>query len=67
MARMCLGLLLCAKAGDATYNHALDKTCLKNQNRQIQDNLHVARPIARHYAQQTGLESDELLQVGVLA
>ncbi|QNI64451.1 sigma-70 family RNA polymerase sigma factor [Synechococcus sp. A15-44] len=59
-------MLLSAKAGDATHNHPLDKTCLKRRNRQIQDNLHLVRPIARHYAQQTGLESDDLLQVGCL-
>jgi len=59
-------LLLSAKAGDATHNHALDKTCLKNRNRQIQDNLHLVRPIARDHAQQTGLESDDLLQLGCL-
>ena len=44
----------------------MDKTCLKRRNRQIQDNLHLVRPIASHYAQQTGLESDDLLQVGCL-
>ena len=44
----------------------MDKTCLKNRNRQIQDNLHLVRPIARHYDQQTGLESDDHLQVGCL-
>ena len=49
-----------------TDNHSLDKTCLKRRNRQIQDNLHLVRPIARHYAQQTGLENDDLLQVGCL-
>ncbi len=49
-----------------THNHSLDKTCLKRRNRQIQDNLHLVRPIARHYAQQTGLENDDLLQVGCL-
>ena len=59
-------MLLSAKAGDATHNHPLDKTCLKRRNRQIQDNLHLVQPIARHYAQQTGLESDDLLQVGCL-
>ena len=59
-------MLLSAKAGDATYNYPLDKTCLKRRNRQIQDNLHLVRPIALHYAQQTGLESDDLLQVGCL-
>jgi DNA-directed RNA polymerase specialized sigma subunit len=56
-------LLLSAKAGDATHNHPLDKTCLKRRNRLIQDNLHLVQPIARHYAQQTGLESDDLLQL----
>ena len=49
-----------------THNHPLDKTCLKRRNRQIQDNLHLVPPIARHYAQQTGLENDDLLQVGCL-
>ena len=49
-----------------THHHPLDKTCLKRRNRQIQDNLHLVRPIARHYAQQTGLENDDLLQVGCL-
>ena len=44
----------------------MDKTCLKRRNREIQDNLHLVQPIARHYAQQTGLESDDLLQVGCL-
>ena len=44
----------------------MDKTCLKRRNRQIQDNLHLVQPIARHYAQQTGLENDDLLQVGRL-
>ena len=44
----------------------MDKTCLKRRNRLIQDNLHLVQPIARHYAQQTGLESDDLLQVGCL-
>ena len=44
----------------------MDKTCLKRRNRQIQDNLHLVQPIARHYAQKTGLESDDLLQVGCL-
>ena len=44
----------------------MDKTCLKHRNRQIQDNLHLVRPIALHYAQQTGLERDDLLQVGCL-
>ena len=59
-------MLLSAKAGDATNNHPFDKTRLKRRNRQIQDNLHLVQPIARHYAQQTGLESDDLLQVGCL-
>ena len=59
-------MLLSAKAGDAANKHSLDKTCLKRRNRQIQDKLHLVRPIAHHYAQQTGLESDDLLQVGCL-
>ena len=59
-------MLLSAKAGDAANKHSLDKTCLKRRNRQIQDNLHLVRPIALHYAQQTGLERDDLLQVGCL-
>ena len=49
-----------------THHHPLDKTCLKRRNLQIQENLHLVRPIARHYAQQTGLENDDLLQVGCL-
>ncbi len=57
-------LLIPVKAGGAIHNHPLDQTCLKRRNCQIQDNLHLVRPIARHYAQQTGLESDDLLQVG---
>ena len=48
------------------YIHPLNRNCLRRRNRQIQDNLHLVRPIARHYAQQTGLESDDLLQVGCL-
>ena len=49
-----------------THNHSLDKTCLKRRNRQIQDNLHLVRSIALHYAQQKGLDNDDLLQVGYL-
>ena len=49
-----------------THNHQLVKTCLKRLNRQIQDNLHLFQPIAPRYAQQTGLENDDLLQVGRL-
>ena len=49
-----------------THNHPLDKTWLKRRNSQIQDNLHLVHPIARHYSQQTGLENDDLLQVGRL-
>ena len=59
-------MLLSAKAGDATHKYPLDKTCLQNRNRQIQDNLHLVRPISRLYAQQTGLESDNILQVGCI-
>ena len=46
--------------------HPLNKHQLQRRNRQIQDNLHLVRPIALLYAQQTGLESDDLLQVGCL-
>ena len=59
-------MLLSAKAEDATHKLPAYKTCLKNRNRQIHDNWHLVRPIARHYAQQTGLESDDLLHVGCL-
>ena len=59
-------VLLSAKAGDATDNDTSDKNCLKNRNRQIQDNWHLVRPIARYYAQRTGLDSDDLIQVGCL-
>ena len=44
----------------------MDKTCLKRRNRQTQDNLHLVQPIALHYAQQTGLVNDDLLQLGRL-
>ena len=59
-------MLRSAKAGDAANKHSSDKICPKRRNRQIQDNLHLVRPIALHYAQQTGLERDDLLQVGCL-
>ena len=49
-----------------THNHPLDKTCLKRRNRQIQGNLHLVQPTALHHAQQTGLQSDDLLRVGRL-
>ena len=65
MAQMPWFASLC-QAWRCTHNHPLDKTCLKHRNRQIQDNLHLVRPIALHYAQQTGLERDDLLQVGCL-
>ena len=44
----------------------MNKHCLRRRNRQIQDNLHLVQPIARHYAQQTGQDPDDLLQVGCL-
>ena len=59
-------MLLSANAGDATHNNLLDKPCLKNRNRQILDNLLLVRPIAGNYAQQTGLENDDLMQVGCI-
>ena len=62
----CRGLPLSAKAGDATHNQPLDRICLKRRNHQIEANLHLVRPIARHYARQTGLDGDDLLQVGYL-
>ena len=46
--------------------HPLNKHQLQRRNRQIQENLHLVRTIALHYAQQTSLESDDLLQVGCL-
>ena len=36
------------------------------RNRQIQDDLQLVRSTARHYAQQTGIETDDLLKVGSL-
>ena len=62
----CQGLPRSAKAGDEIDSHPLNKKCLQRRNRQIQDNLHLVRPIARHNALQTGLEQDDLLQVGCL-
>ena len=62
----CQGLPRSAKAGDEIDSHPLNKKCLQRRNRQIQDNLHLVRPIARHYALQTGLDQDDLLQVGCL-
>ena len=45
---------------------SLNKLLLRRRNRQIQDNLHLVRPIARHYARRTGQDHDDLLQVGCL-
>ena len=43
---------------------------MKNQesprNQRVKDNLQLVTPIARHYAQRCGLETDDLKQVGVL-
>ena len=44
----------------------LNQHCLRRRNRQIQGHLHLVRPIARHYAHHTGLDRDDLLQVGCL-
>ena len=55
-----------ANAGDDIDKLHLNKQCLQRRNRQVQDNLHLVGPIARHYARQTGLEHDDLLQVGCL-
>jgi len=57
---------LAAKAGKAFDKNPLNKNGLQRRNRQIQDNLHLVHPIARHYAQQTGQDHDDLLQVGCL-
>ena len=59
-------MTLTAKAGKAFDMHPLNRNCLRRRNRQIQDNLHLVRPIARHYSQQTGQDHDDLLQVGYL-
>ena len=59
-------MTLTAKAGKAFDMHPLNRNCLRRRNRQIQDNLHLVRPMARHYAQQTGQDHDDLLQVGYL-
>lgn len=55
-----------AMAGEAHDMHPLNKHSIRHRNKQIQDNLHLVRPIARHYAQQTGQDHDDLLQVGCL-
>ena len=55
-----------AMAGEAIEMHSLNKHGPRRRNQQIQDNLHLVRPIARHYAQQTGQDHDDLLQVGSL-
>jgi len=57
---------LTAMAGQAIDKHPLDRNGLRHRNRQIQDNLHLVHPIARHYAQQTGQDHEDLLQVGCL-
>ena len=53
-------------AGKATEMHPLNNHCLQLRNQQIQDNLHLVSPIARHYSQRTGQDHDDLLQVGCL-
>ena len=53
-------------AGEADYTDALNQQSLRRRNHQIKDHLHLVRPIARHYALQTGLDHDDLLQVGCL-
>lgn len=53
-------------AGKAIEIQPLNKNCIRRRNRQTQDNLHLVHPIARHYAQQTGQDHDDLLQVGCL-
>lgn len=44
----------------------MNKACQTRRNRQVQDNLYLVKPIALHYAQQTGHDRDDLLQVGCL-
>jgi len=53
-------------AGQGNEMHPLNKHSLRRRNQQIQNHLHLVRPIARHYAQQTGHDQDDLLQVGCL-
>ena len=53
-------------AGKATEMQPLNKHCFRRRNKQIQDNLHLVHPIARHYAERTGQDQDDLLQVGCL-
>lgn len=62
----CQGLCRSVRAGDEIHKHPLNEYSLQRRNRQVQDNLHLVRPIARHYALKTGLEQDDLLQVGCL-
>ena len=61
----CRGLLFSAKAVVAltTIHWTRPASSVEPSD---QDNLHLVQPIARHYAQQTGLENDDLLQVGRL-
>ena len=62
----CGDVVRTAMAGEATEKHPLSKHCIRHRNRQIQDNLHLVRPIAKHYALQTGQDHEDLLQVGYL-
>ena len=60
------GALPLAKAEESYQKHPLNKRHLQHRNRQIKDNLHLVRPIACHYARQTGIDQDDLIQVGCL-
>ena len=45
---------------------SLIQHCLHHRNNQVNGNLHLVRPIATHYALQSGHDRDDLLQVGYL-
>ena len=62
----CHDVLPNAMALRATEMGSLNKHLLRRRNRQIEDNLHLVRPIARHYALCTGQDLDDLVQVGCL-
>ena len=53
-------------AGESDHTVSLNQHFLRRRNHQIHDHLHLVPPIARHYAHRTGLDHDDLLQVGCL-
>lgn len=65
VARMQSPSLFCQGCRDQSIRF-LNQHCLRRRNHQIQGHLHLVRPIARHYAHHTGLDRDDLLQVGCL-